>query len=171
MRKFLIVLAILCAASQACAQSCGYGNGNNGVGIGGTNVNGHCLADQGDTQIFSNNQATTNVDQTIVNQNFVNRFNDIQTQISNNRLEARRGIAMAMATGPLGAGAGAVAAAGAGKAALGVGVGEFEGQWAFGAAINYAVTKRFVLSAGTTVTPFAPVPIVGFQAGATLVLN
>ena len=171
MRTWLITLAFLGWASQACAQSCGDGNGNNGVGIGGTNINGHCLANQNDTQIFSNDQATSNTTQAITNQTFVNRFNDIQTQIVNNRLEARRGIASAFAAGPLAAGAGAAAAAGAGKAALSAGVGEFEGQWSFAAGISYALNKRFLLNAGTTVTPLAPVPLVGFTAGATLVLN
>ena len=164
MRKLLFVVACITLAWPAHAQNCGDGMGNNGQGIGGFNVNGHCLANQGDTQAFSNNTATTN-------QTFVNRFNDMQTQISNNRLEARRGIASAFAAGPLAAGAGAAAAAGAGKAALSAGVGEFEGQWSFAAGISYALNKRFLLNAGTTVTPFAPVPLIGFTAGATLVLN
>jgi hypothetical protein len=160
----LAVLTLLVLSLPAQAQHCGQGMGNQGQGQGGFNVGGNCVANQADLTALANQVTTTD-------QIFNNRFNDIQTQITNNRLEARRGVAMGMAAAGLGAGAGAAAAAGAGKAALSAGAGEFEGQWSFAAGISYAVNKRLLLNAGTAVTPFAPVPLIGFSAGATLVLN
>jgi hypothetical protein len=172
MMRLLIGAVAACAIiTGAHAQNCGNGNGNNGQGQGGFNVGGNCVASQNDLNTLNNQFTALDQQVTATNQTFSNRFNDIQSQITNNRLEARRGVAMAMAAGGLGAGAGAVAAGGAGKAALSAGVGEFQGQWSFAAGISYAVNKRLLLNAGTTVAPFTPAPSVGFSAGATLVLN
>jgi hypothetical protein len=163
-RVCLALVSVLAVAGPAQAQHCGQGMGNQGQGQGGFNIGGNCVANQADLTTLANQVTTTD-------QIFNNRFNDMQTQLSNNRLEARRGVAMGMAAAGLGAGAGAAAAAGGGKAALSAGAGEFEGQWSFAAGISYAVNKRLLLNVGTAVTPFAPVPLIGFSAGATLVLN
>jgi hypothetical protein len=162
MRTALIIavlLAFTVPAAADCTATFNPGSGNNGQGVGGRPAS------------VMLNDCAQQSDVTATNNTFNTRFNDLQTQIGNNNLMAQRGVAMAFAAGSLGAGAGAAAAAGAGKAALSAGAGEFEGQWSFAAGISYAVNKRLLLNAGTTVTPFAPVPLVGFSAGATLVLN
>jgi autotransporter adhesin len=178
MRLLMGTIAACAIVAGAHADPCSATfHGNNGVGQGAHVTLNNC-ASQSDLVAIANDFNSSNqinqtnlVNQNQINQTFNNRFNDLQSQISNNQSEARRGISMALASAGMGAGAAAAAGAGAGKAALSAAVGEFEGQVSLSAGISYAVTKRLMFSAGVSASPFAPVPLVGVFGSATLVLN